>query len=108
MQRKEKKMICDIIMRKENNRYIARAKEWPEVMVKGNSRDEAIRQVKTELTEYLTNQVEIIQIELRLPEKTANSWLNTFGSLKDDPTFENLQYEIAEYRKEIDREQTAE
>lgn len=50
-------MIYDIILRKENNRYIARAKDWPEVTVVENSRDAAIDRLKSQLLEYLTNQV---------------------------------------------------
>lgn len=96
-------MICDIILSRENSKYIARAKEWPEVVVEEDTRDKAIDQIKTRLVDYLTNQVEVIQIEIPLPAETRNPWLEKFGWFKDDPTFDDLQTEIAAYRQEIDQ-----
>ena len=103
-------MIYDVILTKINNKYVARAKEWPEVIVEENSRAEAIQQIKNRLLDYLTNQVEIIQIEIPLPAKTGNPWLDKYGWFKNDPTFDDLQAEIAAYRQEIDQamEQLAE
>ncbi|HEY84563.1 MAG TPA: hypothetical protein G4N96_05565 [Chloroflexi bacterium] len=95
-------MIYDVILRKTNNKYIARAKEWPEVIVEENTRNKAIQQIKTRLIDYLTNQVEIIKIEIPLPTETGNPWLDKFGWFKDDPTFDDLQAEMAAYRQEID------
>ena len=96
-------MIYDVILSRENDKYIARAKEWPEVMVIENSRDAAIAQLKSQLLDYLTNKVEVIQVDIRLPMQTGNPWLDKFGWFKDDPTFDDLQDEIAAYRQEIDQ-----
>jgi predicted RNase H-like HicB family nuclease len=95
-------MIYDVILSKEDSKYIARVKEWPEVIVEESTRDEAIQQVTARLLEYLTKQVEVVQIEVPLSTKTENPWLEKFGWFKDDPTFDDLQNEIAAYRKEID------
>jgi predicted RNase H-like HicB family nuclease len=97
-------MICDVILSKENNKYVAKVKDWPEVIVKESTRDEAINRVKSQLLDYLTNKVEIVQIEVPLPTKTGNPWLDKFGWFKNDPTFNDLQVEIDKYRKEIDQE----
>ena len=96
-------MICDVILSKTNDKFIARAKEWPEVMVEENSRDEAIQQLKARLIDYLTNQIEVIQVEIPLATKTGNPWLDKFGWFKDDPTFDGLEAEITAYRQEIDQ-----
>ncbi len=96
-------MVYEVILSKANNKYIARAKEWPEVVVEENSRAEALQEVKTRLIDYLTNQVEVVQIEIPLPAMTGNPWLDKFGWFKDDPTFDDLQAEIAAYRQEIDQ-----
>lgn len=96
-------MICDVILKKENDIYVAKAKEWPEIIVKESSRDKAIESVRSRLLDYLTNQVEVIQIEVPLPDKTGNPWLDKFGWFKDDPTFDDLQSEIESYRREIDQ-----
>ena len=97
-------MICDVILSKENDKYVARVKDWPEVIAKENTRDKAINRVKLNLLDYLTNKVEVIQIEVPLPAKTGNPWLDKFGWFKDDPTFDDLQAQIAAYRKEIDQD----
>ncbi len=96
-------MICDVILSKDNNKYIARVKEWPEVVVEEKSRDQAIIKIKSKLIDYLTKKVELIQIDVPFQKKTGNPWLEKFGWFKDDPTFGNLQAEMESYRKEIDQ-----
>ncbi|MEB3233636.1 MAG: hypothetical protein VKJ64_21690, partial [Leptolyngbyaceae bacterium] len=59
-------MICDIILSKKDDKYIARAKEWPEVTVVENSRDAAIDQLRLQLLDYLTNKVEVVQVDIPL------------------------------------------
>lgn len=39
-----------------------------------------------------------------IPSKTGNPWLDKFGWFKDDPTFADLEAEIASYRKEVDQQ----
>ena len=95
-------MTYDVILSKKDNTYVARIKEWPEVMVEEQTREAAIRQVREQLVEYLASQVEVIQIEVDLPAKSGNPWLGNFVRFKDDPTFANLQAEIAAYRQELD------
>ena len=97
-------MIYDVILSRENDKYIARAKEWPEVTVVENSRDAAIDQLKSQLLDYLTNKVEVVQVDIPLSTQTRNPWLDKFGWFKDDPTFDDLQTEIAAYRQELDQE----
>ncbi len=98
-------MRYDVILSRKENQYLARVKEWPEIMAYDNRRDEAIRLVQTQLLKFITQQqVEVIQIEVPLPTQTNNPWLDKFGWFKDDPTFDDLQTEIAAYRREIDKE----
>lgn len=94
-------MIYDIVLRKRENQYIARVKEWPEVWTSDKTRNEALQRVQTQLLEYLTEPVEIVQIDI--PLSTKNPWLDKFGWFKNDPTFDDLQAEIAAYRQEIDQ-----
>jgi predicted RNase H-like HicB family nuclease len=96
-------MTYTIILSQKNNTYIAQVKEWPDVVVEDHSRDEAIQRITSELRDYLTTQVELVPIEIPLSPSGKNPWLETFGAFKEDPTFEDLQNEIAAYRKEIDR-----
>jgi predicted RNase H-like HicB family nuclease len=96
-------MIYDVILSKSDNKFIARAKEWPEVMVEEDTREKAIDRIKMRLVEYLTNQIEVIQVEIPLSTKIGNPWLDKFGWFKNDPTFDDLQAEIAAFRQEIDQ-----
>jgi hypothetical protein len=98
-------MICDVILSKENNAYIARIKEWPEIVAKESSRDKAISSVKLKLLDFLKQDVELVRIEVPLKAGTGNPWLDKFGWFKDDPTFDDLEAEIASYREEINKEQ---
>ena len=100
-------MIYDIILSRADDKYIARAKDWPEIAVVENSRDAAIERLKAQLLDYLTNQVEVVQVDIPLPTQTRNPWRDKFGWFKDDPTFDDLQAEIAAYRQEIEAEMGA-
>jgi len=100
-------MIYDVILSRKNDKYIARAKEWPEVTVVEDSRDAAIEQLRSQLLDYLTNKVEVVQVDIPLPTQTGNPWIDKFGWFKDDPTFDDLQDEIAAYRQELDRERAS-
>jgi predicted RNase H-like HicB family nuclease len=95
-------MTYDIILSRRNNKYIARVREWPEVVVEEQTREAAIDQVKEQLIEYLTHEVEVVQIDIELPVKTGNPWLDNFGRFKADPTFDELQAEITAYRQAVD------
>ncbi len=95
-------MMYDVILRKEQNTYIAQVKEWPEVVVKAESRDRAIRGIKTQLLDYLTRQIEIVRIDVPLPKQEKIEWRDAFGWFANDPTFENMECEIAAYRHELD------
>ncbi len=96
-------MTYDVILSKEEDAYIARVKEWPEIIVKEDSRDKAIDSVRSKLRKYLTDGVELIKIEVPLASETGNPWLDKFGWFKDDPTFGDLEAEIASYRREMDK-----
>jgi len=95
-------MLYDVIVSRRKNKYIARVKNWPEVMAEKTSREAAINEVKAKLLDYLSDQVEVVQVEIPMQAKTGNPWLDKFGWFKDDPTFDDLQAEIAAYRQEID------
>lgn len=97
-------MTYDVILTKRENKYVARVREWPEVVVENQSREAAIDQIKERLVEYLTHQVEVIQIEITPPLAADNPWLKNFGRFQADPTFAELEAEIAAYRDAVDEE----
>lgn len=96
-------MICDVVLSKEKDKYRAKVKEWPEITATDKIRDRAINKVKLKLLDYLTNKVELVQIDVPLHKEPVNPWIDKFGWFKEDPTFNDLQTQIALFRKEIDQ-----
>ncbi len=94
-------MTYDVILRKKDDRYVARVRDWPEVVVEENTREAAISQIKTQLGEYLNNPPEIVQIDLDQTAK-ENPWLKFAGMWADDPTWGEFMAEVEAYRQEID------
>ncbi len=94
-------MVYDVILSQHDQKYLARVKEWPEVTVEEDSRDSAIQQIKAHLVEYLAHPIEVIQIDVPVMTNAGHPWHDKFGWFQDDPTFDDLQVEIAAYRKEI-------
>jgi predicted RNase H-like HicB family nuclease len=95
-------MVYDIILSQDNSQFVARVRQWPDVVATGKTRDDVLRQVKKRLQEYLTHRVEVVQIEIDLPDKNKNPWLEQFGRFQEDPTFDDLIAEIAAYRHSLD------
>jgi len=80
-------MIYDVILSQKENQYLARVKEWPEIMAYDTKRDEAIRQVQSQLVDWLTRQkMEVVQIEVSLPTQTNTPWLDKFAGFKEEAT----------------------
>lgn len=46
----------------------------------------------------------MVQVDIPLPAQIGNPWLDKLGWFADDPTFDDLQAEIAAYRQAIDRD----
>ena len=72
-------MTCDVILSKKDNKYFARVREWPEVIAEKITRDDVLHQVKKKFFDYLTKRVEIVKLEVPLPNETGNPWLDKFG-----------------------------
>jgi predicted RNase H-like HicB family nuclease len=94
-------MTYDVILRKKDDRYIARVRDWPELIVEEDTREAAIIQMKTELVEYLNQPPEIVQIDLE-PEASVNPWLKFAGMWANDSTWDDFLAEVDTYRREID------
>lgn len=95
-------MTYDVILRKKQNKYVARVREWPEVVIEENSREEAIKHIKDHLAAYLSQPPEVIQIDLEPAVPSERPWLQFAGMWTDDPTWDDFVAEIAAYRQESD------
>jgi predicted RNase H-like HicB family nuclease len=96
-------MTYDVIIRKQQNKYIARVRDWPEVVIEEETREAAIVQIKQQLTAYLSQPSEVIQIELEPAAPGAHPWLQFAGMWADDSTWDDFVAEVAAYRQEMDK-----
>jgi hypothetical protein len=91
-------MKVDVILSKRGDRYLAQISNFPEIRVKGASREAALSGIAQRLRDYLAR-VELVRLDL--DESQADSLLlKQFGSFRDDPTFDGWLEEIAAYRQE--------
>jgi predicted RNase H-like HicB family nuclease len=82
-----------------NNCFLAAVIGMPECLAEGQTKEEAVANAKAALQSRLA-QGEIVTVEVETPANgEANPLLKHFGRLKDDPTFEDFQEKIAEYRR---------
>ena len=86
---------------KKDNGYIARVRDWPELVVEEPTREAAVAQIKEQLIEYLSQPPEVVQIDLKAAA-ADNPWLKFAGMWADDPTWEDFLAEVETYRREVD------
>ena len=99
-------MTYEVILRKTQNKYIARVRDWPEVVIEEDTREAAITQIKQQLTAYLSQLPEVIHIELEPVASGEHSWLQFAGMWAEDPTWDDFMTEVTVYRQEMDKADT--
>ncbi len=69
----------------------------------GTTKEEALANLQAIVSEQLTKG-EIITLKLDIPKmtKTGNPWVDHAGIFKDDPTWDEFQDAITQYRREVD------
>lgn len=93
------KLLYQILLRKQAaNGYIATALGWPDCQVSAPTRDEAVEQIRTAISDLLTAG-EIIDLDIPTPIIPAD-YADTFGAFRDDPTFAEFVAEVNLYRQE--------
>jgi predicted RNase H-like HicB family nuclease len=96
-------MTYEVILRKQQNKYIARVRDWPEVVIEEETCEAALTQIKQHLTTYLSQPPEVIQIELEPMVTAEHPWLQFAGMWANDPTWDDFVTEVAAYRQEMDK-----
>jgi hypothetical protein len=99
------KMIVDIeLTRQTNNRYIARALQFPDVTVEAVSRDEALARMREALLARQRAGIEIVQITIGDDgEPTLPVWPRHAGEFPDDEAYRVMLAEIERQRSELDK-----
>ena len=95
-------MQVEVILSEKSGRYHARIRDWPEVFAEENTRDKAIESVSKNLVEFLSNQVEVVRIDIPIKNGEKNPWVTQFGRFSNDPTYDEFLEEIAGIRQQID------
>ena len=93
-------MTYDVLVTRKANKFIARVRQWPVIVVEGESEEEVVRQAQADLQALLTGG-RIIQLEL--DESEAHPWQPFAGMFADDPDWEAFQKSVQQYREEVDR-----
>lgn len=89
--------------------YAATSPDYPGCMGTGWTQEEAIRNLKTVVADRIARESrpKIEWVKDPVTGKTGNPWLDSFGVFKDDPTWDEFQAIIAEYRRQQDEEDAA-
>ncbi len=96
-------MTYNFIVENDRGRqYKASVQGWPSCSVAAATREEALRRLRATLLERLS-EVEVVPVEIELPQ-SAHPWMKFAGMYRDDPMFDEVQEEIAAYRRELDAE----
>ena len=94
-------MTYDVLVTRKANKFIARVRQWPVIVVEGESEAEVLRQAQADLQALLAGG-RMIQLELDAnPE--AHPWQAFAGMFADDPDWEAFQEAVQQYREETDR-----
>lgn len=99
-------MIVDIeLTRQANDHYVARALQFPEVLVEAGSREAAIAQIREALIARRRAGREIVQIAIEDMDTAAQpTWPRHAGTFPDDEAYRVMLAEIKQQRHEIDKD----
>jgi len=86
--------------------YIASVIGIPDCVAEGDTEEEAIAKVKEALNQWLSRgKIVTVEIDIGEAAQADNPWLRICGKYKDDPTWDDFQANIQEYRRELDAEE---
>ncbi len=93
-------MAYDVLLTKKDKKHIARVRQWPEIVVEGETEKDVLTKVRTGL-EVLLNESRIVQIDLDTVP-TKHPWQKFAGMFADDPDWDMFQESIQQYRENVD------
>ena len=71
-------------------------------MMKEETREAALTQIKQQLAAYLSQPPEVVPIELEPDEVPSHPWLQFAVMWEHDPTLADFEAEVATYRQQLD------
>jgi len=92
------------VEKQPNNGYVAIALGWPGCVGKGETRDDAIVQVRAAIADRLARG-EILSVRIEVADATMapDPWERMIGRDADDPQWDEFQAELRRIREEANR-----
>ncbi len=97
-----KSAVNVFIKSEDNGKVSAVVLGLPEYRVESRDRQSALADLQKLVTAKLIG-AEVVSLEIEIPQP-VNPWLRFAGIFKDDQSFDRMQEDIAEYRREKDVE----
>lgn len=88
------------VEQKSSEHWSAQVLGWGDCHAEAESREAAVSQVKQVLNDRLS-QMDLIVLDIPVPS-VEHSWMKYAGMSENDPLFDEVLDEIAEYRHQLD------
>lgn len=96
-----------VLLENRGTDYVAHVPALPGCEVHAGTEQEALEKARQAITARL-EKVKVVPLEVETPvHGMDHPWLRDAGIFKDDPTWDEFQAAIAEYRREIDEVERA-
>jgi predicted RNase H-like HicB family nuclease len=103
VQRRMKMRYQALVENLPNGQFSASVIGFSDIVAEGATLEEALSKVRAPLEERLAaGRLFTIEAEDAPMVTATNPWIETHGSLRDDPAFDDWVEEIAKYRRECD------
>ncbi|NOZ06352.1 MAG: hypothetical protein GXP41_08390 [Chloroflexi bacterium] len=90
-----------LLMKQTDDGYTARPMLWPDSVVYGTTKQEALGRVQV-LIRDLLSRTQLVQVEVDVPEQQVdNPWLTKAGTFADDPTWDDFLQAMVDYRVQL-------
>jgi predicted RNase H-like HicB family nuclease len=94
-------MTYEVLLTRKANTFVARVRQWPVIVVEGESEEAVLHQVQADLQALLAGG-RIIQLELEAkPEE--HPWQPFAGMFAGDPDWQAFQASMRQYREDVER-----
>ena len=94
-----------LVQSQPDHRFTAAVLGLPDCIVEGKTEEEAIANAQAALQTQLAHS-KIVTVEIgSMNGNATHPLLKHFGALANDPTFDDWQEKIAEFRRQVDEEE---
>jgi hypothetical protein len=93
-------MTYDVLLLQRNQKYIARVRQWPDVMAEDDTEAGALALVEARLQDFF-KQVKIVQLDIT-PPHNLHPWAKWAGVFDDDDDWDEFQADVDTYRQDVD------